>query len=207
MRHLPQRSCCCRKSIEPGMRQRRNQTVVYLKSRAQISEFFALTGAHHACLEWQSQSIMSGTRSAVNRLVNCDAANARRLAESSLRQRDAIGRLSSSGVLQQTRSRLDRARPRTLRKPSGITCGAGPAGRPPGVQSGRPVEDAQADLRGPARCRKQRRSRCIPFRVGRTEKAATAPFSQFAPDTRFYSTSKNVSVIIILTGGIFQKGV
>lgn len=88
-----------RKSIKPGMRQRRNQTVVYLKSRAQISEFFALTGAHHACLEWQSQSIMSGTRSAVNRLVNCDSANARRLAESSLRQRGAIGRLSSSGVL------------------------------------------------------------------------------------------------------------
>lgn len=94
-----------RKSIEPGMRQRRNQWVVYLKSRPGISEFFAVTGAHHAYLELESQAIINSTKNSVNRVVNCDAANARRLAESSLRQREAIGRLRSAGLLQ----RLDPA--------------------------------------------------------------------------------------------------
>lgn len=94
-----------RKSLKPGIRQRRNQWVLYLKSRSQISEFFALAGAHQACLEWQSQSIINSTKSTVNRLVNCDAANAKRLAESSIRQREAIRVLRSSGLLR----RLDPA--------------------------------------------------------------------------------------------------
>lgn len=88
-----------RKSLEPGMRQRGNQWVLYLKKRQQISDFLAVTGAYSAHLEWESQTIIKATKNAVNRLVNCDAANARRLAEASLRQREVIKELRGLGLL------------------------------------------------------------------------------------------------------------
>ena len=88
-----------RKGLTPGMRQRRNQWVLYLKKRQQISSFLAVVGAHVGHLEWESRTIMNSTRNEVNRLVNCDASNARRLAEASLRQREIAARLLSSGAL------------------------------------------------------------------------------------------------------------
>jgi DNA-binding protein WhiA len=88
-----------RKGLTPGKRQRRNQWVVYLKRRQQISSLLAVVGAHGAHLEWESRTIMNSTRNDVNRLVNCDAANARRLADASLRQRELAGRLLASGAL------------------------------------------------------------------------------------------------------------
>lgn len=120
-----------RRSIEPGLRRRRNQWVLYLKGRERIAEFFALTGAHQAYLELQSQSVMSGTRGDVNRLVNCDAANARRLAESSHRQREAIGRLAASGALAAMEGTLaDLARLR-LEKPQASLAELGQMLEPP----------------------------------------------------------------------------
>jgi DNA-binding protein WhiA len=88
-----------RKSLFPGMRARRSQWVLYLKRRQQISSFLAVVGAYGAHLEWESRTIINTTRNDVNRLVNCDTANARRLAEASLRQRELIGRLKASGAL------------------------------------------------------------------------------------------------------------
>jgi DNA-binding protein WhiA len=88
-----------RKGLVPGKRQRRSQWVLYLKKRQQISSFLAVVGAHAAHLEWESRTIMNSTRNDVNRLVNCDSANARRLALASLRQRELAGRLLASGAL------------------------------------------------------------------------------------------------------------
>lgn len=88
-----------RRGLDPGIRERRGQWVLYLKQRQKISSFLAIVGAHGAHLEWESRTIMNATRNSVNRLVNCDAANARRLAEASLRQRDMVGRLKASGAL------------------------------------------------------------------------------------------------------------
>jgi len=88
-----------RKSIDVGLRRRRGQWVLYLKSRTRIAEFLAITGAHHAYLEWESHAILNSTKSSVNRLVNCDSANARRLAESSLKQREMISKLRSAGLV------------------------------------------------------------------------------------------------------------
>ncbi len=90
-----------RKSIEPGTRERRNQWVLYLKKRQDISGFQAIVGAHSAHLAWESQTILNETKNAVNRLVNCDAANARRLAEASLRQREVVEKLKKNGLLQE----------------------------------------------------------------------------------------------------------
>lgn len=90
-----------RKSLDPGIRERRNQWVLYLKKRQDISGLLAIIGAHSAHLEWESQTIINATKNTVNRLVNCDAANARRLAEASLRQRELMEKLESRGLLYQ----------------------------------------------------------------------------------------------------------
>ncbi len=88
-----------RRSLEPGMRCRRNQWVLYLKKRQDISAFLAIIGAHSMHLAWESQTILNSTKNEVNRLVNCDSANARRLAEASLRQREMVERLIQAGIL------------------------------------------------------------------------------------------------------------
>lgn len=95
-----------KKSLTPGLRKRRNQWVIYLKKRGQISGFLAITGAHSTHLEWESQTIMNSTRNRVNRLVNCDSANARRLSEASLRQREVIMELKALGLLKKADSKL-----------------------------------------------------------------------------------------------------
>lgn len=87
------------KSIEAGMRMRRGQYVVYLKKRQEISYLLAVIGAHNEHLEWESQTIINTTKNQVNRVVNCDAANAKRLAEASIRQREAIAELEQRGLL------------------------------------------------------------------------------------------------------------
>lgn len=88
-----------RRSLEPGSRERRNHWVLYLKKRQDISSFLAVIGAHSAHLGWESQTIINETKNTVNRLVNCDAANAKRLAEASLRQREVIEQIRSSGLM------------------------------------------------------------------------------------------------------------
>jgi len=89
-----------RRGLEPGMRERRGQWVLYLKRRQQISAFLAVVGAHGAHLEWESRTIMNTTRNSVNRLVNCDSANARRIAEASHRQRELLSKLKARGILE-----------------------------------------------------------------------------------------------------------
>lgn len=95
-----------RKGLRARMRKRRNQWVLYMKGQRQISEFLAVSGAHSAHLEWESQKVLAGTRNTVNRLVNCDAANARRLAAASLRQREIIARLQELGLLEGSSAEL-----------------------------------------------------------------------------------------------------
>ncbi|MBU4193911.1 MAG: DNA-binding protein WhiA [Actinobacteria bacterium] len=89
-----------RKSLEPGTRARRGQWVLYLKKREAISVFLAIIGAYGAHLQWESQNIMKSTKNRVNRLVNCDTANARRLAEASIRQREVVNEIISMGLLE-----------------------------------------------------------------------------------------------------------
>jgi cell division protein WhiA len=88
-----------RRSLQPGVRERRDHWVLYLKRRQEISSFLAITGAHSAHLAWESQTIINATKNAVNRLVNCDSANAKRLAEASLRQRELVEKLRRQGLL------------------------------------------------------------------------------------------------------------
>lgn len=102
-----------RKGLVCGTRIRRGHRVLYLKSREEISSFLAVAGAHAAHLEWESRTIINSTKNDVNRLVNCDAANAGRLAEASVRQREVVEKLASAGLLEGTPAELsDTARAR-----------------------------------------------------------------------------------------------
>jgi cell division protein WhiA len=97
-----------RKSLEPGIRSRRGQWVLYLKKRSSISLFLAVIGAHQAHLRWESQVIMNTVKNRVNRMVNCDAANARRIAEASTRQREVVNELKALGILDRAETALVR---------------------------------------------------------------------------------------------------
>lgn len=120
-----------RRSIDPGVRRRRGQWVLYLKRRRDISEFLAVTGAHSAHLEWESQTIINSTKNEVNRLVNCDAANARRLSDASLRQREIIERLAAGGLLANADSRLSELAELRLARPQASMAELGRMLEPP----------------------------------------------------------------------------
>ncbi len=87
------------KDIYPRLRKRRGSFVLYLKNREGVARFLAVTGAYSAHLKWQSQVVINQVRNQVNRMVNCDTANARRTAEASSRQRKAIKALKERGYL------------------------------------------------------------------------------------------------------------
>jgi len=120
-----------RRGLHPGLRERRNQWVLYLKQRQQISNFLAVVGAHGAHLSWESRTIMNATRNQVNRLVNCDSANARRLAEASLRQRELVGRLGALGLLKDAPGELTELAEARLRHPQASLAELGRALEPP----------------------------------------------------------------------------
>ncbi|MFH1151351.1 MAG: DNA-binding protein WhiA, partial [Actinomycetota bacterium] len=120
-----------RRGLVPGMRRRRNQWVLYMKMRNRVSEFLAITGAHAAHLEWESHSIISGTKNQVNRLVNCDAANARRLAQASLRQRELVSSLKDAGMLRKAPPELAALAEARLLHPQASLAELGRALEPP----------------------------------------------------------------------------
>lgn len=68
----------------------RAYVVLYTKEGGKLSDFLLLAGAHKALLAFENLRVEKELRNQVNRLVNCDNANAERLAGSSARQWEAI---------------------------------------------------------------------------------------------------------------------
>ena len=63
--------------------EKKEVTILYIKNVQFICDFLALTGAHSALLHYESVRIEKGMKNDVNRVVNCDSANARRQADAS----------------------------------------------------------------------------------------------------------------------------
>lgn len=124
-----------RKGIRPGKRYRNGRWVLYLKSRGNISAFLAVIGAHSAHLEYESQIIMNATRNAVNRRVNCDSANAERIAVSSLRQRESIMILKNNGEFSNLEPLLVELAQARLENPQASLAELGRMMRPPLTKS------------------------------------------------------------------------
>lgn len=76
---------------------RRGSRLVYLKDREQIARFLAAIGAHRAVLDLESQRVVKSVKNQVQRLVNSEAANLRRAAESGSLQAAELARWKESG--------------------------------------------------------------------------------------------------------------
>lgn len=71
--------------------------VLYTKDGQAIADFLLYCGAHQGLLNFESLRVEKEILNQVNRVVNCDAANAQRLADSSARHRKAILFLKDCG--------------------------------------------------------------------------------------------------------------
>lgn len=76
--------------IEAKTMQRRNNTIVYLKSGTAISNFLAFTGAHNAALAMENERVIKSVRNDVNRRVNAELANQQKTTDASVEQVIAI---------------------------------------------------------------------------------------------------------------------
>ena len=83
-------------NIEPSVFYRNGHPVVYFKEGQVIGDFLALIGAHSSLLRFESIRVDKELRNSVNRVVNCDTANARRQAEACVRQSSLIEDLLES---------------------------------------------------------------------------------------------------------------
>ncbi len=76
--------------LEVQTHSRLGLVLLYLKEGQGLADLLALIGAHRAMLHFESLRVEKEMRNLVNRAVNCDSANARRIADSAARQLEAL---------------------------------------------------------------------------------------------------------------------
>ncbi|MDD2510200.1 MAG: DNA-binding protein WhiA [Syntrophomonas sp.] len=79
--------------LEPGLVERKNHWVVYLKESEKIVDFLRVVEASRALLNFENVRIIKSVRNDVNRQVNCETANLSKTIDASVRQLELIGRL------------------------------------------------------------------------------------------------------------------
>lgn len=85
-------------NIEPNLLPRNGRMVLYFKEGSQIADFLAMIGAHRSLLDFENVRANKEIRNQVNRAVNCDTANAKRLADAGVRRGDLIKALLQSSA-------------------------------------------------------------------------------------------------------------
>ncbi|HHX37961.1 MAG TPA: DNA-binding protein WhiA [Clostridiaceae bacterium] len=80
--------------------ERYGYSILYIKEGDYVADFLALTGAHTSRLDFENYRMTRELRNQVNRVVNCDNANSRRIANASARQLDLLRRLKKSAKWQ-----------------------------------------------------------------------------------------------------------
>lgn len=83
-------------NIAPSLIERNGRPVLYIKEGQAIADFLALIGAHSGLLRFESIRVDKELRNSVNRIVNCDTANARRQADTSAQQSEIMEALLQS---------------------------------------------------------------------------------------------------------------
>ncbi|MGB4609451.1 MAG: DNA-binding protein WhiA [Saccharofermentanales bacterium] len=73
-------------NLEPGRTVHQGSEVLYLKEGEMISDFLRYVGANQYLIKFEEVRVEKDMRNHVNRIVNCDSANAQRLANSAARQ-------------------------------------------------------------------------------------------------------------------------
>ena len=94
------RSLLSEYGIMSKIREKKNEGLLYIKKSEDISMILALCGAYDYMLHMQDKMAMKDMRNKLQRLVNCDTANVSKTIEVSLRQQNAIDKISKSIGLQ-----------------------------------------------------------------------------------------------------------
>lgn len=76
--------------LEPGRTSHQGSQILYLKGGEKVADFLRYLGADRLLLDFEQVRVTKDMRNRVNRLVNCDSANAQRLANSVAKQVDSI---------------------------------------------------------------------------------------------------------------------
>ncbi|PSR23467.1 MAG: DNA-binding protein WhiA [Sulfobacillus acidophilus] len=76
---------------------RRGQPLLYLKDRAQVTYVLGRMGAYQSVLTMESQGVVRSMKNQVNRLVNSETANMKRMVDSAVRDAHIIARVMASG--------------------------------------------------------------------------------------------------------------
>ncbi|NJP41285.1 DNA-binding protein WhiA [Oscillospiraceae bacterium HV4-5-C5C] len=76
--------------ITPHEVKRHQARSLYIKDSEAISTFLAYAGAYRSMLRFESLRVEKDMRNSINRMVNCDAANAMRIAEAGVRQHQQL---------------------------------------------------------------------------------------------------------------------
>lgn len=79
-----------RLGVDPHHSRRRGQWVLYLKDREQVAYILGQMGAHQSVLTLESESVVRELKNQVNRLVNSETANMKRIVDSALRDRSGL---------------------------------------------------------------------------------------------------------------------
>ena len=77
-------------SIEAKTVRRKKQTVVYIKDSENIVDLLNVIEAHTALMDMENVRILKDMRNKINRRVNCETSNIRKISEVSLRQIEDI---------------------------------------------------------------------------------------------------------------------
>jgi len=85
-------------NIQPNLLARNGRAVLYFKEGSQIADFLAMIGAHRSLLYFENIRANKEIRNQVNRVVNCDTANAKRLADAGVRRGELIKALLRSSA-------------------------------------------------------------------------------------------------------------
>lgn len=81
--------------LRANLIKRYGYNILYLKDGQKVAEFLALIGAAAGMLAFEAGRVDKEMNNKVNRVVNCDSANARRIADSAARQIELLQRLEA----------------------------------------------------------------------------------------------------------------
>lgn len=123
-------------NLSPLRLQRSAYHLLYFKKQQDISEVLRLLGAGLAVLDFESVQATKEMMGDVNRVVNCDQANLKRMLDASYRQIKAIRLLEAHGLLEDAPPELQEAAELRLRYPEYSLREMAEAADPPVGRSG-----------------------------------------------------------------------
>lgn len=77
-------------SVEAKVVERKKHFVIYIKEGEQIVELLNVMSAHKALMDLENVRILKDVRNNVNRIVNCETANLKKIVSASVKQREEI---------------------------------------------------------------------------------------------------------------------